>query len=78
MVLPLCERRHGRNPSAGGSIESGMGVGDREPVQGRDKQGRTMFCVMLAAIVVLMAMFLLLRPHGTESGVPAGNNRSQH
>jgi hypothetical protein len=55
-----------------------MSVGDREPVQGRNKQGRTMFCVILTAIVFLLAIFLLLRPRGTESGVPAVNNRSQH
>ncbi len=45
-------------------------VGDREPVQGENKQGRTLFFVILVTIVALLVVFLVLRPRGSQAGPP--------
>jgi hypothetical protein len=54
-----------------------MGVGEREPVQGENKQGRTLFFVMLGLIVFLFVVFLLVRPRGSQAGPPAQSTHAQ-
>jgi hypothetical protein len=53
-----------------------MGVGDREPVQGENKQGRTLFFVILATIIFLLVMFMVLRPRGSQAGPPARSTQA--
>lgn len=65
------------NGSVGGRIVRRMGVGEREPVQGENKQGRTLFFVMLGLIVFLFVVFLLVRPRGSQAGPPAQSTHAQ-
>jgi hypothetical protein len=52
-------------------------AGDREPVQGETKQGRTLFFVMLGLIVFLVAVFLVVRPRGSQAGPAAQTTHTQ-
>jgi hypothetical protein len=52
-------------------------VGDREPVQPADKQGRTLFLAILGLIVLLLAVFLVLKPRGSQAGPPAQTTHPQ-
>jgi hypothetical protein len=51
--------------------------GDREPVQGENKQGRTLFFVILVTIIFLLVVFLVVRPRGSQAGPPAQPTLSQ-
>ncbi len=51
--------------------------GDREPVQGENKQGRTLFFVILGLIVFLFVVFLAFKPRGSQAGPPAQTTHSQ-
>jgi hypothetical protein len=54
-----------------------MRSGDREPVQGGEKSSRNLFLVVLSIIIFLLALFLVVRPRGSESG--AGQDKTvQH
>jgi hypothetical protein len=52
-------------------------VGNREPVQGENKQGRTLFFVILALIVFLFVVFLAVRPRGSQAGPPTQSTHAQ-
>ncbi len=52
-------------------------VGNREPVQGENKQGRTLFFVILATIILFLVAFLVVRPRGSQAGPPAQTTHSQ-
>jgi hypothetical protein len=54
-----------------------MRSGDREPQQGGDSRSRLLCFLILGVIVVLFALFLALRPRGSESPTPTSPT-SQH
>jgi flagellar basal body-associated protein FliL len=54
-----------------------MRSSDREPTQGGEKSSRNLVLVMFGIIIFLLAMFLIVRPRGSESG--AGQDKTtQH
>jgi hypothetical protein len=52
-------------------IENRMRASERIPQQGNDKQGRTIFLIILATMVFLLVMVLVLRPQRSETGTRA-------
>jgi hypothetical protein len=53
-----------------------MRTGEREPKQGGEKGSRLLFLGILATIILLLAVFLALRPRGSQAGPPSQSTQS--